>query len=97
ARTLRGLAQTVARVPATTLDRMITGMLSWSNSRSADLSRISVPTLVIAASEDLLVPDSELIAQAIPGATLLVVEGAGHAVALEFPDLVNQAITAHLG
>ncbi len=97
ARTLRGLAQTVARVPATTLDRMITGMLSWSNSRSADLSRISVPTLVIAASEDLLVPDSELIAQAIPGATLLVVEGAGHAVALESPDLVNQAITAHLG
>jgi pimeloyl-ACP methyl ester carboxylesterase len=87
----------VARVPATTLDRMITGMLSWSNSRCADLSRISVPTLVISASEDLLVPDSGLIAQAIPGATLLVVEGAGHAVALESPDLVNQAITAHLG
>jgi pimeloyl-ACP methyl ester carboxylesterase len=76
---------------------MISGMLSWSNSRIADLSRISAPTLVISASEDLLVPDSASIAEAIPGATLRVVEGAGHAVALESPDAVNEAIAAHLG
>ena len=97
ARTLRGLAQTVERVSALTLDRMISGMLSWSNSRIADLSRISAPTLVISASEDLLVPDSASIAEAIPGATLRVVEGAGHAVALQSPDAVNEAIAAHLG
>jgi pimeloyl-ACP methyl ester carboxylesterase len=76
---------------------MVAGMLNWSNSRSEDLSRIAVPTLVISASEDLLVPDCEAIAGAVPGATLLAVEGAGHAVALESSDLVNQAITAHLG
>ncbi len=97
ARTRRGLAKTVARVPAITLDRMVAGMLNWSNSRSEDLSRIAVPTLVISASEDLLVPDCEAITGAVPGATLLAVKGAGHAVALESPDLVNQAITAHLG
>ena len=97
ARTLRGLAQTVARVPASTLERMIAGMLNWSHSRVADLSRIAAPTLVISASEDLLVPDSSSIAEAIPGATLRVVEGAGHGVALEAPDSVNEAITAHLG
>ena len=97
ARTLRGLAQTVARVPASTLDRMVAGMLSWSNSRTEDLSRISAPTLVVSAAEDLLVPDSESVARSIPGATLLTVEGAGHAVALEAPDPVNQAIQAHLG
>jgi 3-oxoadipate enol-lactonase len=96
-RTLRGLAQTVSRVPAITLDRMIAGMLNWSHSRIADLSGISVPTLVVSASEDLLVPDSDFIASEIPGATLLVVEGAGHAVALESPDAVNEAIMAHLG
>lgn len=96
-RTLRGLAQTVARVPASTLQRMVAGMLKWSNSRVADLSRISAPTLVISASEDLLVPDAASIAEAISGATLREVEGAGHAVALEAPDLVNEAITAHLG
>jgi aminoacrylate hydrolase len=96
-RTLRGLAQTVSRVPAITLSRMIAGMLNWSDSRIADLSRISIPTLVIFASEDLLVPDSNLIASEIPEATLLVVEGAGHAVALESPGSVNEAILAHLG
>ena len=56
-----------------------------------------VPTLVVSASEDLLVPDSDFIASEIAGATLLVVEGAGHAVALEYPDAVNEAIMAHLG
>jgi pimeloyl-ACP methyl ester carboxylesterase len=71
--------------------------LNWSDSRIADLSRISIPTLVIFASEDLLVPESDLIASEIPDATLLVVEGAGHAVALESPGAVNEAILAHLG
>jgi len=97
ARTLRGLAQTVARVSAPTLERMVVGMLDWSGSRIAELSRISAPTLVIAATEDLLVPDSASVAEAIPGATLRLVEGAGHAVALEAPDSVNEAIMAHLG
>ena len=96
-RTLRGLAQTVSRVPAITLDRMIAGMLNWSHSRVADLSQISVPTLVIAASEDLLVSNSDFPASEIPDGTLLVVEGAGHAVALESADSVNEAIMAHLG
>lgn len=96
-RTLRGLAQTVARVPAITLDRMIAGMLAWSNTRIADLPRISVPTLVISAGEDLLTPHPEAIVKTIPGAELLVVEGAGHAVLLESPDAVNQAIAGHIG
>lgn len=96
ARTLRGLAQTVARVPAVTLDRMVAGMLSWSDTRVEDLSRVFVPTLVISAGEDLLIPRAQSIAEAIPGAKLLVVEDAGHAVALESPRIVNDAIAAHL-
>jgi pyruvate dehydrogenase E2 component (dihydrolipoamide acetyltransferase) len=96
-RTLRGLTQTVARVPARTLDRMIAGMSSWSKSREADLARIAVPTLVISAGEDLLAPHATSIIDGIPGAVCLVVEGAGHAVALESPDAVNRAIMEHLG
>jgi pyruvate/2-oxoglutarate dehydrogenase complex dihydrolipoamide acyltransferase (E2) component len=96
-RTLRGLAQSVARVPAATLDRMCAGMHRWSGTRAGDLEKISVRTLVVAAGDDLLAPDAEAVAAAIPGARLLVVEGAGHAVALEAPDAVNEAITAHLG
>lgn len=95
-RTLRGLAQTLARVPASTLERMTAGMASWSGSRAADLAQIAVPTLVIVAGEDLLTPGAEALAAEIPNAKLLVVEGAGHAVALEAPDAVNEAIAAHL-
>jgi pimeloyl-ACP methyl ester carboxylesterase len=95
-RTVRGLAHTVSRVPATTLDRMTAGMSAWSGTRAGDLGAINVPTLVIVAGEDLLAPDGEAIAESIPNAELLVVEGAGHAVALEAPDAVNEAINAHL-
>ena len=96
-RTLRGLAQMVARVPANTLERMTAGLEAWSGSRRDDLSDLSVPTLVVAAGEDLLTPDASEIAQAIPQATLLRVETSGHAVALEEPEAVNEAILAHLG
>lgn len=96
-RTLRGLAQTVARVPADTIRRMAAGLDAWSGSRTADLARLSMPTLVIAAGDDLLTPEAPAIAAAIPGAKLVVVEGAGHAVALEAADEVNAALAAHLG
>ncbi|MCP3983299.1 MAG: alpha/beta fold hydrolase [bacterium] len=95
-RILRGLAQTVARVPAKTLDRMIAGMSAWSGTRVGDLSGISIPTLVILAGEDLLAPDGKRVASSIPNAEILVVEGAGHAVALEAPEPVNEAIAKHL-
>jgi 3-oxoadipate enol-lactonase len=71
-------------------------MSSWSGSRADDLAKVSVPTLVVAAGEDLLTPGARAIAEAIPSAKLLVVEGAGHAVALECPETVNEAIVAHL-
>jgi pimeloyl-ACP methyl ester carboxylesterase len=95
-RTRRGLAQTVARVPAATLARTLAGLERWSGTRSGDLARVSVPTLVIAAGEDLLTRGAEAMAQAIPGAKLVVVEGAGHAVALEAAEIVNEALAAHL-
>lgn len=97
ARTLRGLAQTVARVPPSTLARTTAGMGRWSGTRRADLGDVAAPTLVVAAGEDLLTPDAAAVAEAIPGAKLLVVERAGHAVALEAADAVNEAVAAHLG
>jgi 3-oxoadipate enol-lactonase len=96
-RTLRGLAQTVARVPAATLERMTAGMANWSGTRAGDLGRVSVPTLVVVAGDDLLAPGAQEIAEAIPNATTLVVKDAGHAVALESADAVNEAILGHLG
>ncbi|RIL03981.1 MAG: 4-carboxymuconolactone decarboxylase, partial [Proteobacteria bacterium] len=60
------------------------------------LAAIGAPTLVVAGADDLLTPDAAALADAIPSARLVVVPGAGHAVALEAPDAVNAAIEAHL-
>jgi pimeloyl-ACP methyl ester carboxylesterase len=68
----------------------------WSKIRASDRSRNSVPTLVIYADEELLTPRSESIAEGLPNATVCVVEGSGHALALESPGAVNDAIMTHL-
>lgn len=96
-RTRRGLARTLARVPAATLVRMNAGIRAWSGSRKDALAGLRVRTLVVGAGGDLLTPDAGAIAEAIPGATAVAVPDAGHAVALEAPDAVNRALLAHLG
>jgi pyruvate dehydrogenase E2 component (dihydrolipoamide acetyltransferase) len=95
ARNARGLAEIAARVPAATLARQAAGLRAWS-ARGDALARVAAPTLVVAGEEDLLVPDAAAVAEAIPGAALRRVPGAGHAVALEAPEVVNHAILAHL-
>lgn len=95
-RIARGLAEIAARAPVATLERQAAGLRRWSGTRERDLARIEAPTLIVAADADLLVPDAERIARAIPGATLVVAPDAGHAVALEAPELVSEAILAHL-
>jgi pimeloyl-ACP methyl ester carboxylesterase len=95
-RTVRGLAQIAARVPAATLERSAAGLRAWSGTRGDALGRIDVPTLVVVAAADLLTPGGKAIAKAIPGAQTVVVSDAGHAVALEAPEAVNEAIASHL-
>ena len=95
-RTVRGLAATAARVPASTLVRAAAGIRRWSGSRRADLPHVSVPTLVLVAGGDLLTPDGEAVADAIPGACCRTIPGAGHAVTLEAPAAVTDAIRAQL-
>jgi pimeloyl-ACP methyl ester carboxylesterase len=95
-RTLRGLAASLARVSAATLERSAAGLRAWSGTRGAELGKISVPVLVLAAGADLLTPDAAAVASAIPGARLHTVPQAGHALAIEAADAVNAAILAHL-
>jgi 3-oxoadipate enol-lactonase len=58
------------------------------------LPSITVPTLVITGDEDALIPveESRQMAKAVPGATLVIVAGAGHLANLEQPDAFNQAL-----
>jgi 3-oxoadipate enol-lactonase len=63
-----------------------------------ELHRISARTLVLVGENDILKPRkySERIAREIPGAELVVVPGAGHAVCLEKPALFNSILLGFL-
>jgi pimeloyl-ACP methyl ester carboxylesterase len=75
------------------------GQLLLTCDRRGSLATLGrVPVVVLAGEKDRLVAPRlgiEL-AAAIPGAQLIWVPGAGHAVILERPDLVNETITALL-
>ncbi len=60
--------------------------------RSTWLRNVKVPTLVLTGEQDKLMPlaTSQAMADAIRGATLVVLRGAGHLSNLERPDLFNQ-------
>jgi pimeloyl-ACP methyl ester carboxylesterase len=62
----------------------------------AFLRRVRCPACVIAGSESNVMPPdaARRFAEAIPGATLELVEGAGHHVELEAPEAVARAILA---
>ncbi|MQS12654.1 alpha/beta hydrolase [Streptomyces kaniharaensis] len=53
-----------------------------------------LPVLVLAGTKDLLTPPvhSEAMAEQLPGAELVLVEGAGHLVMLERPELVDRRL-----
>jgi pimeloyl-ACP methyl ester carboxylesterase len=60
------------------------------------LSAIPCPTLILAGAEDVLIPpnESEAMAQAIPGAQLSVIPGAGHLVNLEAPEAFQETVVS---
>lgn len=66
--------------------------------RTAVLSNVTAPALVVCGSEDALTPvaDSEAMARAIPGARLHVIARAGHLSNLEQPAAFNAALQAFL-
>ena len=58
------------------------------------LRRVAVPTLVLCGAEDTLCPLERhtLLRDLIPGATLQIVEGAGHLPTLEQPEITTRAL-----
>ena len=65
---------------------------------SGDVGRIASPTLVIHGAEDRYVPpaNARALAEAIPDARLVVLEGAGHLVFVERAAEVNRGVLAFL-
>ncbi len=74
----------------------LTGMAERRD-RTALLSAIRVPTLVLASTEDRLVPaaESRALGEAIPSANWIEIAGAGHLSNLEQPELFALAAEAH--
>lgn len=65
---------------------------------TADLGRITAPTLVLAGATDpaVPVPSAAALAQAIPGAGLQVLAPGAHLLNIEQPDRYNAAVLDHL-
>jgi 3-oxoadipate enol-lactonase len=59
---------------------------------------ITCPTLIVGGREDRTfpVPELEVMAKSIPGAELVVVDGAAHLAAAEIPDEVNRLVETFL-
>ena len=63
-----------------------------------DLRNIDAPTLVITSTDDGLIPPelSRTMAEAIPEADLVVIDGAGHLSNLERPTEFTESLQRHL-
>ena len=70
---------------------------NWSGV-CGQLSKISVPTLVITGTEDIAVPaaNSLIIVQKIPGSWLVQIKGAGHGLMYQYPEKLSKVMETFL-
>jgi pimeloyl-ACP methyl ester carboxylesterase len=66
--------------------------------RRAELAAIRVPTLLIAGSDDPVAPAAvmERMAQKVPDAEYVLLEGCGHLGPMDQPDLFNETLAGFL-
>lgn len=86
----------MSRVPDDTFRAAIRCLATFD--RRADLTRISVPTLLIAGEEDRNAPEPTMrkMAERIAGARLVVLPGIGHLAPLECPDVFTDHLRGFL-
>ena len=70
---------------------------NW-NGVCSQLSKISVPTLVVTGTEDVAVPpdNSLIIAQKIAGSWLVQIKGAGHGLMYQYPEKLSKVLQTFL-
>jgi pimeloyl-ACP methyl ester carboxylesterase len=83
--------------PAEAIAAASLGMAERPDS-TPDLAGIDVPTLVVTSTEDTLIPPdaTKPMASQIPGATLEIIEGAGHLSNLQAAEAFTQLLRDHL-
>ncbi len=88
--------QIMASVPPETYRKAVRLLTTFD--RRKELADIKVPTLVIAGSDDKTAPPAmmERMAQKIPGAEYVLLEGCGHLGPMDQPDAFNAALSSFL-
>ncbi len=88
----------IRRQPGASIAAASLGMAERPDSRPL-LGEIDVPTIVVTGADDTLIPSdvSAPMAEAIPGAELVTLQGAGHLSNLENPDGFTEALRTLLG
>ena len=90
-----------AMAQSTAVETMIAGLgaLGGREESMELLKGVDVPAVVIVGAEDVVSPPDvgERMKNAMPSATLMVVEGAGHLTPMEAPEKVNAALRSILG
>ncbi len=86
----------MAGVPPETYRKAVRLLATFD--RRKDLENIKVPTLLVAGSEDRVAPPAvmERMAQKIPGAEYVLIEGCGHLGPMDRPDRFNESLLGFL-
>lgn len=93
----RRVRELIAGQPAASIAAAALGMAERPDS-TPDLATITVPTLVVTAEDDTLIPPEATspMADQIPGAELAVIGGAGHLSNLEAPGEFDELLARHV-
>ena len=97
-----GIPQSKEIVPANTLKQQYNIIQNWLSTDwsgvCSQLSKISVPTLVITGTEDIDVPvaNSLIITSKIPGSWLIQIKGAGHGLMQQYPEKFARVLQTFL-
>ena len=85
--------------PSTGFSKQVAAILDTDDSMVAELSHISVPTLVVVGNQDILTPrgDAEEIAALIPTAELVIISGGAHGLHIEHATTFNRILLEFLG
>lgn len=94
----RQIGETMARLDVASVCWAIDSVVPARPDQRQLFGRIRTPVLVLAGIEDptFPVPETTVMAQAIPGAEFLVMDGTGHLAGLERPEEVNAIIEGFL-
>ena len=89
-------ASVMATVPPETYRKAVAMLTTFD--RRAALEKITVPTLVLSGSDDLVAPPRmmERMAQKIPGGEYICLPGCGHLGPMDQPDAFNNALLGFL-